>query len=202
MLAYVGGFSEETFSMRDKARLQLLVPTLEATLRNRKLLDEAGWARSGMEAAMAALDAPAMLVDGRGRILHENPQAEAAWLGDGADRVDLSFLERPGTAPVPPGFELIPVRASGLPPLFLVIGRVRDGSDSAKALQHFACEHRLTRRQREVLRHLVDGQPNAAIAELLGCALRTVEAHVSNLLRRTGCDTRTELVAAALRSGR
>ena len=56
----------------------------------------------------------------------------------------------------------------------------------------------LSRRQAEVLALVIDGQPNAAIASILGIATRTVEVHVSALLDRLHVDNRSALVARVL----
>lgn len=58
--------------------------------------------------------------------------------------------------------------------------------------------HGLTPRQMEVLELLVAGSSNKEVAQALGCALRTVELHVSELLRRTGARSRTALLARLL----
>ena len=51
----------------------------------------------------------------------------------------------------------------------------------------------LTPRELEVLSLVVDGRPNAAIAETLTLSPATVTRHVSNLLSKTGLSNRTEL---------
>jgi DNA-binding NarL/FixJ family response regulator len=51
----------------------------------------------------------------------------------------------------------------------------------------------LTRRQRAVGRMLMQGLKNREIAGQLGLALRTVEAEVTSLRRRSGAQTRAEL---------
>lgn len=53
----------------------------------------------------------------------------------------------------------------------------------------------VTAREAEVLRLLAQGLPNAEIAERLFVSVRTVEAHVSSLLRRLDARNRGELVA-------
>jgi DNA-binding NarL/FixJ family response regulator len=50
----------------------------------------------------------------------------------------------------------------------------------------------LTPRERDVLRLLVAGHENAAIAETLTITLRTVEYHVSNILHKLGVSSRLE----------
>lgn len=56
----------------------------------------------------------------------------------------------------------------------------------------------LTPRERDVLVHLTAGLQNKDIAAQLGCAPRTVEIHVTHILRKSGTSGRTELVARVL----
>jgi DNA-binding CsgD family transcriptional regulator len=59
----------------------------------------------------------------------------------------------------------------------------------------------LTKREREVLSHLVAGRTYAEIANALFISEKTVSAHVSNLLHKTGTSSRREVSALALRVG-
>ncbi|WP_243074337.1 LuxR C-terminal-related transcriptional regulator [Microbacterium sp. SS28] len=52
-------------------------------------------------------------------------------------------------------------------------------------------------RERDVLRLLAAGRRNREIAQTLGVSENTVKFHVSNLLRKSGAGSRTELVALA-----
>jgi len=56
----------------------------------------------------------------------------------------------------------------------------------------------LTPREAEVFAWLREGKRNTEISMILGCAKRTVDKHVENILRKTGAETRT--AAARLRS--
>jgi DNA-binding CsgD family transcriptional regulator len=60
-----------------------------------------------------------------------------------------------------------------------------------------ACRERwgLSERQTQVLGQLVGGASNKELSTALGCAVNTVENHVSALLHRAGCSSRGELVA-------
>ena len=56
----------------------------------------------------------------------------------------------------------------------------------------------LTARERDVLACLLSGDANKDIALRLGCSVRTVEFHVSSLLRKAGCANRLQLVTHPL----
>ncbi|MGW3893605.1 LuxR C-terminal-related transcriptional regulator [Micromonospora profundi] len=57
----------------------------------------------------------------------------------------------------------------------------------------------LTAREIEVLGCLVAGMSNKQVAKALGISVRTVTVHVSNLLRKTGSASRTEVALWAVR---
>jgi DNA-binding NarL/FixJ family response regulator len=65
----------------------------------------------------------------------------------------------------------------------------------AERVDDFARRHALTSRQAQVLRGVVDGLSNKEIATRLQCAENTVELHVSNLFKRLGVNSRTQLVS-------
>lgn len=56
----------------------------------------------------------------------------------------------------------------------------------------------LTARQREVALHLVDGRTNAEIARTVGVGVKTIEKHVSAVLRAVGAASRAAAVARLL----
>lgn len=53
---------------------------------------------------------------------------------------------------------------------------------------------RLSKRQREVLSHLLNGKTNKQIAQALGISLATVKLHVQGILGEAGARNRTEAV--------
>ena len=61
--------------------------------------------------------------------------------------------------------------------------------------------HELTARELEVLVLLCEGLKNAQIAQRLSRSVRTVDHHLAAAFAKLGVSTRTEAVAAALRSG-
>ena len=59
----------------------------------------------------------------------------------------------------------------------------------------------LSRREQEVLGHVLAGKTSREIAELIGLSARTVEFHRANLMAKLGAANPTELVAHAGRLG-
>jgi len=60
---------------------------------------------------------------------------------------------------------------------------------------------RLTGREREVLHLAAHGSTNAEIADRLCISRRTVEVHRSNMMRKLGLNTQTDLIRYALETG-
>lgn len=74
-----------------------------------------------------------------------------------------------------------------------------DSSPSIKLGDIFSEE--LTDRELEVLRELVAGESDAAIAEKLFMSLRSVKGHIQSMREKTGFRNRTELAVRARESG-
>lgn len=77
------------------------------------------------------------------------------------------------------------------------LGRPAAEQEDGDGLDHAG----LTRREREVLAHLVGGHTYAEIAASLFISQKTVGVHVSNLLRKTGTSNRVDAAAWAERRG-
>ena len=60
---------------------------------------------------------------------------------------------------------------------------------------------RLTARQAEVLKLMVDGQSNRAIAEALNVSVKTVESHRQQIMVKLGVRSTAELTKYAIRAG-
>jgi DNA-binding CsgD family transcriptional regulator len=54
---------------------------------------------------------------------------------------------------------------------------------------------KLTDRQLEVLELVCQGRPNKVVANRLGCSEKTVEAHITGIMRRSRSENRCHLVA-------
>jgi DNA-binding CsgD family transcriptional regulator len=71
-------------------------------------------------------------------------------------------------------------------------------SDGPAVIDRASRRFSLTRRQRDVATLLMRGASNKEIASTLGCAERTVELHVTALMRKTSTTNRTQLAAVLL----
>ena len=67
--------------------------------------------------------------------------------------------------------------------------------------ERFAARHDLSSREREVLRLVLEERSNAEIAAELFVSEATVKYHVRNLLRKTGCRNRLEILATYVGQG-
>jgi len=52
----------------------------------------------------------------------------------------------------------------------------------------------LTNREQEVIKHLAKGAKNKAIANSLNISIKTVEFHISNILKKLGMNSRAEVI--------
>lgn len=76
----------------------------------------------------------------------------------------------------------------------LYIPEYRQQQDKKERLYAFSVQHDLSAREREMLLLLVDGKTNKEIADSLCISENTVKFHIRNLLQKTGCKNRNELV--------
>ena len=77
-----------------------------------------------------------------------------------------------------------------------------EAASLADALQPLEItEHPFSRREHEVLTLAADGLTNKEIAYRLGISERTVQFHINSIFNKTATNSRTEVVALALKNG-
>jgi DNA-binding CsgD family transcriptional regulator len=59
----------------------------------------------------------------------------------------------------------------------------------------------LTRREKDVLRHLIEGKLSKEICDILHISKQTVDSHRKNMLRKNNLNNSSELIAKAIRKG-
>lgn len=194
LLAWIGVFRDTQFSQEAALEMQSLAPVLLRRLKLEEQLATAPIAATALVAALNHIGGRAVLVDARGAPVAVNSRAKD-WLDTdyGAASAELAGALSPGARDS--RFDATPVLVPGYPPHHLLVDRITSPGGSA-ASDRAAARWRLTRREAQVLAHLVQGESNPAIACSVGCTIRTVEFHVTNLLRKAGCASRAELSAA------
>jgi len=146
-----------------------------------------------VEVILEAVDRPAFILGPRGTIEAANG-AGVALLGHGCGTVRQTLRECRMHPHDDAQFSLTPLTVKGIANYSLAIRKTRQPSVSDKlaaALKRW----RLTPRQAQVLELLASGATNKEIATGLACAKVTVENHVTELFRRSGARSRSELVA-------
>lgn len=188
LLAFVGAFRDVPFDERDHAAFVALAPAFKrAVLADRAARDRAFLAVA-IEAALEAFGEPAFLLDAR-RVIRHASRAGEEWtrrVQDARDRIVAVACGRSSEGSVhllPDGRGAIVVIRTAGPRPSVRLRRAQERWD-------------LSRRQIEVLAHVVDGRTNKEIATTLRCTEGNVELHVTNILRRSGASNRTELVAS------
>ena len=71
---------------------------------------------------------------------------------------------------------------------------------SRKPVEPIADNRQLTKRELEILKHVVEGFSNTEIADRLSITIRTVETHKTNILQKLNLRNSVELVKYAIRN--
>jgi two-component system, NarL family, response regulator len=74
-------------------------------------------------------------------------------------------------------------------------------SDIAAKLAESIARPQLSKRERQVLRYLVNGRSNKEIAQILYTSEHTAKAHVKSIMTKLNADSRTEVIAIAIKRG-
>ena len=191
-LAWLGAFQAEPFSERQRLLLERIVEPLRERLTVERRAG-VGLEHAAMMAALEYVPAAAYVLDGEGRVAHANAVGRAR-LDRGGDAVRASLSRAIAAAPGKRGeLAMTKLTGEGLPPLYLAIGvthgeRVRHGIERARD------RWGLTAREAEILAELAAGRSNRDIAEKLAIAPRTVEVHISSILRKAHADSRSQLI--------
>ena len=78
----------------------------------------------------------------------------------------------------------------------LYVPEIRQEQSEKEKFMRFAVAHDLSSRERDMLRLLLEGKTNVEIAAALSISENTVKFHIRNLLQKTGCRNRNELIAS------
>jgi DNA-binding NarL/FixJ family response regulator len=181
----------------DRSRFERTSPS---ALTFAKLLGDGPMARVALEASLAELRAAAFIVSKAGTVLHMNEEGAKRAAGS-TDRLraELARAVKSLGDENEAGPALVtPLRCESTEEYFLVV--FREPASPQENVAWGASLWELTPRQTEVLSLLSEGFSNKTIAARLGCAERTVEAHLTAIFDKSGFKGRTELLAAMARN--
>jgi DNA-binding CsgD family transcriptional regulator/PAS domain-containing protein len=190
LLAWLGGFSMDLFTPPQVGRLEAIAALLRPRLVLERQLSDHRVRAAALDASIEAIGRPAFFLGPAGHVVHAN----AAGLRLLELSPEVRGELRAAVAGASDRFVLHRIAEPGLKPHYLAVDRsTGKGVDARLAMA--AARWELSRRQVEVLSCLARGMANKSIAEVLGCAPSTVEVHVSQLLERSGSESRAQLVA-------
>lgn len=144
---------------------------------------------AALRAALEAIPSAAFVVRLPDTILRANARGHALLAGD-PERV-LATVR--ASAPPPRGPVRFPIESA--PDHAVVVLHDLEG-DARTRLGAMTRRWGLTPRQSAVLALVAQGESNRTVAARLGCSEKTVELHVSALLAKTRCASRSQLVAS------
>lgn len=188
LLGWVGGYRAEPFTIHDRALFASLVPSLQRSLALQRTLLDAQIVAAGLEAALEALGAPSFIARADGALPHASASGRALVERDPRGtrrRVREAITRRPA------GTSVARLGAEGF---YLVVLRENDGTLEGR-LREAKHTWRLTPREVDVLRGVAAGSAGKEIALQLGIHPGSVERHMTSILRKARCDSRTRLVA-------
>jgi DNA-binding CsgD family transcriptional regulator len=194
LLSWVGAAREEPFTQREAAVLRYLTQPIQQRLRLERQLRPPWPGTLAMEAALDALGRPAFIVGPKNTIAFGNRLGVALLVRD-AKGVLASIAQSAREASVG-AFAITRLTVPGYPTYLLVIQKEQwPGVENrvAQAQRRWG----LTARQTHVLELIMTGATNKEIARQSSCAEVTVENHVTQLYRRSGARSRTDIVRLA-----
>ena len=194
LLAWVGAWfdRDRPVTNRDRARIRRFARGMKPVLRTAAGMSNE-LAAEVLETSMAAYPGEAYLVAADGRIACANALGIRALEARGVEAQEE--LARAVVSAEDSPFEVRVIRRVGLSPLSLVTRMAERHSSLEARLGVAAAQWSLSKRETEVLRELANGRANKDIVAGGTFSLRTVEVHVTALLRKASAASRLELVA-------
>ncbi len=188
---WLGATRSQPFASREAAILQHLAKPVHRRLRLERQLRPSWQSPAAVEAALEALPSPAFVVGPKQRIEVANRGGHALLERDA--RGVLASIRQSERRPETGAFTVTQLIAPGWPDYILAIAKERKPTASGYAAR---AQHKwgLTARQTGILELLISGATNKEVAQRSSCAEVTVETHVTELFRRSGARSRTDLV--------
>jgi DNA-binding CsgD family transcriptional regulator len=199
LLAWIGLLRRQEFTESEERELEQLVPALVRHLSLARRVRDAELTEATLAVTLEALGDPALIVRPDGRVVAANQVAQALTRAPAAFRAELDGALGRNGAPDASPWLATPIGDATSPSGYLVTRRDRGSLTTRIAVA--SCRWGLSSAEARVLAELAGGATNERIAARLGSSKRTVEIHVSSILRKSGLASRFAVVAELSRSG-
>jgi len=162
----------------------------------RSTLVDPAIASRALEATLEAIQTEAFIFTERGEVVMSNDAGHEHLGRGGCEWLAKTHRVTLGTGTeTPDGFRVSPIKGTSSPKHFLAVRLLRTGGHSQR-LELARERWGLSSRQIQIMQHLAWGHSNRDIADTLNCSQKTVELHVSNILKKAKLNSRAEAVAA------
>ncbi len=191
LLAWVGGLRHRPFTEEERRIFTDLLPFVRRALGLHRRLADAGLASADIARVLEAVAAPAFIARPDGSVDHANAAGCVLVERSAADAL---ARVRDAVAGHDSASLVGRLDAAGPSARFVVILRDDEAVLEAR-LAEAKRQWGVTAREAAVLRLVVGGDANKEIALKLACHEGTVERHLTSLLRKARCDSRSRLIA-------
>jgi DNA-binding CsgD family transcriptional regulator len=198
VLAWLGVYHPEALTESQRKKITTVLPALRKRLAHDRMLANGPLLSAALEAVLEYIAAPAFVVGANGRLLEVN-EAGRTLLTTRRSELAKAITAALANEEAPLPIDLTPLHVDGAKNHWLAVLRTR--SEDARvvdAIARAASRLGLTRRQREVLEHVVTGKSNATIADALRVSERAIEQHLTAIFDRAAVDSRAALVTYVL----
>jgi DNA-binding CsgD family transcriptional regulator len=198
VLAWLGLYHPTPLTDAQRKQVTVVLPALRKRLAHERQLAAGPLISAALEVVLDQIAAPAFVVGANGRLLEVNEAGRALLTTRRAELAKaITATLANEEAPIP--IDLTPLDSRGAKNHWLAVLRTRtEDSRVADALARAATRLGLTRRQREVLEHVITGGSNATIADALRVSERAIEQHLTAIFDRAAVDSRAALVTYVL----
>lgn len=222
--------SAPPFSQEDERKLASVLPQMRTALTSHWRMRSNGLLGEWNEQLLAQIDQPFFLLSRGGRMLFANQvglnlvrDCRALSLRDGLlcrgvndtpliEQIDpkretgFDLVALPPDCPAMKVVPLLPARNTQsmfrwFPrAAYVVLPQLLAELRTPPSVEAFGGRHGLTRAERHVLTHIIEGRSPRATSHALGLSVHTVRAHLAHIFQKTGLRNQRELLAAVLRA--
>jgi DNA-binding CsgD family transcriptional regulator len=198
VLAWFGVYHPSALTNSQRNRITRVLPALRKRLAYERALSNGPLLSAALDVVLDHIAAPAFVVSASGRLLEVN-EAGRSLLASRRAELATAITAALANEEASIAIDLTPLDNRGAKNHWLAVLRARtEDSRVADSLARAASRLGLTRRQREVLEHVITGSSNATIADALRVSERAIEQHLTAIFDRAAVDSRAALVTYVL----